>query len=227
MTWLAIDTATDRASVALGGPGGTMAQETIIGARRHAAGLLLAVEACLERAGMTYGHIEGIALADGPGSFTGLRVGAAVAKALIRADRIPFWVAPSLQVVAAGAAVEQGATVVAVANALRGELFAAAYRFWVGRVQTVLIPTVVTPSGLLQRLTGPFVVAGPAAPVLGGEPSWPDAVRLLELVGAAGGARLVAAPDRWEPEYGRPAEAQAKWEREHGQLLAHPASRAG
>ena len=39
-------------------------------------------------------------------------------------------------------------------------------------------------------------------------------------------ARLVAEPLTWEPEYGRPAEAQALWEARHGRALPHP-SRSG
>ena len=88
--WLAIDTATDRASIALGGPGLVAARAEVVGARRHAAELLPAIERCLAEAGLGYGALEGIVLADGPGSFTGLRVGAAVAKALVRARRMPL-----------------------------------------------------------------------------------------------------------------------------------------
>ena len=162
-------------------------------------------------------------LADGPGSFTGLRVGATVARALIRVRRMPFWVAPSVLVAAAGAGASPGETVLTVSNALRGEFFAAAYRFGGGVVETVLAPTVLTPSQVLERVPAPSRLAGPAAGSFGGEPTWPDAVHLLALVGVAGGVRLIADPGQWEPEYGRPAEAQAKWEREHGRPLANPA----
>jgi len=55
----------------------------------------------------------------------------------------------------------------------------------------------------------------------------PKAAQLLELIGTANGVRLVAEPDRWEPDYGRPAEAQAKWERTHGGTLADSPGRAG
>src|SRR5512134_1693198 len=102
--WLALDTATDRASLALGGPGGVLARETLVGARSHAASLLPAVAACLARAGSAREAIEGIALADGPGSFTGLRVGAAAAKAMVRVQPVPLWAAPSLLVCAAARA---------------------------------------------------------------------------------------------------------------------------
>lgn len=224
--WLALDTATDRASVALGGPGGVVARTEIVGARRHAAELLPAIERCLAEADAGYGALEGIVLADGPGSFTGLRVSAAVAKALLRARPVPLWIAPSLLVCAAGASVPDGSAILAVSNALRGELFAAAYRIWPARVEEVLAPAVLRPEAIPVRLPGPAAVVGPAAPLLGAEPTWPDAGALLALVGRAGGVRLVADPQGWEPDYGRPAEAQVQWERKHGRPLDHPAGPA-
>lgn len=226
--WLALDTATDRASIALGGPGEILAEAQIVGARRHASGLLPALEAALARIGASPAQIEGLVLADGPGSFTGLRVGASVAKAMVRVRQMPLWTAPSLLAVARGAEVEPGETVAAVSDALRGELFAGAWRFQPGAVEWVLPPTVLTPAGFRERLGAGVRIVGTGAPLLGaGEPSWPRAAALLDLIGLAGGVRRVADPAGWEPAYGRPAEAQAKWEREHGRPLTDPAGAPG
>lgn len=222
--WLALDTATDRASIALGGPAGAHAQAEIVGARRHAAGLLPALERLLAGLDASPEQIEGIVLADGPGSFTGLRVGASVAKALVRVHRMPLWTAPSLLGVAWSARSGPGEVVAAVSDALRGELFSGAWRFNPGAIEWVLAPAVLSPAGLRERLGTSVRIVGSAAPLLGaGEPTWPRAGALLELVGMAGGVRLVTDPAIWEPDYGRPAEAQAKWEREHGRPLRDPA----
>ena len=102
MIWLALDTATDRASVALGTGMSDAVEETLTGARRHASGLLPMVDRLLERAGIGLERIGGVVLSDGPGSFTGLRVGASVAKALVRARGLEVRSAPSLMVRAAG-----------------------------------------------------------------------------------------------------------------------------
>lgn len=226
--WLALDTATDRATIALGGPDGIHAEAEIVGARRHAAGLLPALERALAGLGVRAEQIEGIVLADGPGSFTGLRVGASVAKALVRIDRMPLWTAPSLLGVARGVPSQSGEIVAAVSDALRGELFVGAWRFHPGAVECVLPPTVLSPAGIRERLGTSVRITGSAAPLLGaGEPTWPRAGALLELVGLAGGVRLVADPAGWEPDYGRPAEAQVKWEREHGRLLRDSAGTPG
>ena len=229
--WLALDTATDRASVALGVAGAVPMEENISGARRHAASLLPAVQSLLRRAGASLNDLEGIAVSDGPGSFTGLRVGASVAKALVHARRIPLWTAPSLMVRAAGVA-RGGALVLSVANALRGEIYAAAYRFFPDRVETELAPSVRRPADLVTSGLEPGLVVGEAPseilaaleswigrPVIGPPEGSPRAARLLELIGRPGGASLVKADREWEPVYGRPAEAQARWEMAHGRPL--------
>ncbi|MEO8636248.1 MAG: tRNA (adenosine(37)-N6)-threonylcarbamoyltransferase complex dimerization subunit type 1 TsaB [Gemmatimonadales bacterium] len=225
--WLALDTATDQASVAVGGPGWCAAEETIIGARRHAVALLPAIQGVLARAAGGLASIEGIILADGPGSFTGLRVGAAVAKALVRGRSVRLWCAPSLLAVARVAGGDETGTILAVSDALRGALYAAAYRFRPGVIETILEPTVVPVGEVLARVPSPARIVGPAAAVLGGTTVWPRASALLSIVGVAGGAYAVTDPAGWEPVYGRPAEAQVQWERTHGRALDHPVGRAG
>jgi tRNA threonylcarbamoyl adenosine modification protein YeaZ len=224
--WLAIDTATDRASVALGLPGGTGVERTVAGARRHAAELLPAIRGALEAEGARLEQIEGVLLSDGPGSFTGLRVGASVAKALVQTHGVGLWTAPSLMVCAAGLD-QEGRLVLAVADALRGELFAAAYRVWTGAVETVVPASVYPPERLRVLVPNPDLITGPAAGELGGVSAFPSARALLGLMGKSGGARRLPDPVSWSPEYGRPAEAQAKWERIHGRPLSHSAGRTG
>lgn len=229
--FLALDTATERASLALGLPGAVPLEESIGGARRHAAALLPAVQSLLQRAGASLDDLRGIALSDGPGSFTGLRVGASVAKALVQARSLPLWTAPSLLVRAAGVA-RGDELVLAIANALRGEVYAAAYRFLPGGIQTDLIPSVRRPDELVNSGLQPAVIVGEAPAeivailehwvgrqVVGPPEGSPRAARLLDLIGQKGGAREVAAVREWEPVYGRPAEAQARWESAHGRPL--------
>jgi tRNA threonylcarbamoyladenosine biosynthesis protein TsaB len=229
--WLALDTATDRASVALGVGGAVPMEENIGGARRHAASLLPALQGLLRLAGASLDDLEGIAVSNGPGSFTGLRVGAAVAKALVHSRGVPLWTAPSLMVRAAGVARGDG-LVLSLASALRGEVYAAAYRFFPDRVVTELAPSVRRPAELVGCSLEPALVVGEAPaeilaaleswvgrPVIGPPEGSPRAARLLDLIGRPGGASLVEDARNWEPVYGRPAEAQARWEMAHGRPL--------
>lgn len=236
---LAIETATDRASVALGPSADGAFEHTIVGARRQAAELVPAINDLLRKAGVGLGAVTAIVLSDGPGSFTGLRVGAAVAKALVQARGLPLWVAPSLLVRARGVA-RAGETVLAVADALRGELYAAAYRFEAGAVRTLLAPSVYRPSALADGLPRPDRLVGeaPAAGLrvledgfgrrlIGGEDGAPRARVLLGLLDVSGGATRVDPVEGWQPEYGRPAEAQARWETAHGRPLPDSVGLAG
>src|SRR6266545_2797653 len=227
MTWLALDTATDRASVALGTSAGDALEESLVGARRHAGALIPMIDRLLARAGLGLDALSGVAFSDGPGSFTGLRVSAAVVKSLVRVRGLEVRVAPSL-LVGAAARAEPGAVVLAVSNALRGELYAAVYRFEPDRVETVFAPTVWKPEQLIAAAPRPDYIVGdgPAdalrmlsgwagRDVMSGEAGLPRAAFLLQLLHQPGGARMIANLDLWEPEYGRPAEAQARWELAH------------
>lgn len=234
--WLAVDTATDRASVALGTGPDDIAEEEISGARRHAASLVPMVDRLLQRRGIGLEAVTALAVADGPGSFTGLRVGAAMVKALASARRLPLWTAPSLMVRAAGVA-GPGATVLALADALRGEVYAGLYRFHPGWVETMVAAGVQRPEALAERAPIPDLLVGDVpAPIQAGLEAWagrslirppqgaPHARMLIALTALAGGAGRVDA-QRWEPEYGRPAEAQARWEIAHGRPLPDPGGR--
>jgi len=228
---LALETATDRASIALGTTAADAVEREIVGARRHAAELLPAVERLLADARLGLSAVSALVVSDGPGSFTGLRVGAAVAKALAHARGLPLWTAPSLLVRAAGLA-RAGDTVLAVANALRGDVYAAAYRFEADAIHQLLPPSVYRPEDLLarglsvSRLVGDVppalartLEAGIRCPLVTSPEGGPRARTLLGLVDRRGGAARVERVEGWEPVYGRPAEAQARWETAHGRPL--------
>lgn len=239
MISLALDTTTDRLTVALARPGRPVLERKLDGARQHAAALLPLIEALLQEAGIGLGEVERIAIADGPGGFTGLRVGAAVVKALARArPGLEVWSASTLMVRAAAVAPPGGARVLVATSALRGELYAALYRMALPiLVSTEMAPAIATVESL-QRIGPDLVVADApdrlverladqyAVPVVRGGASLPQATRLLTLLDAEGGAVRIERLDDWEPNYGRPAEAQARWEAAHGRALPDPAGRA-
>jgi tRNA threonylcarbamoyladenosine biosynthesis protein TsaB len=230
--WLALETATDRASVAIGETADDAVEESLTGARRHAGALLPMVQAVLRRRGAALEQVAGVVVSDGPGSFTGLRVGASAAKALVRARRVPLRAAPSLMARAlAGAGPGQG-RVLAVSDALRGEVYAGAFRFLAGQVVTELEPGVWRPDSLAELDLAPDALVGEVPPaarsvlerwsgleMVGPPGGSPRATGLIALVTMAGGARLVPEAAAWEPVYGRPAEAQARWEITHGRPL--------
>ena len=217
MSWLAIDTATDRASVAVGHTLSDAIELNVDGARRHAALLLPTIARVLEAAGIGLDAVRSIVVADGPGSFTGLRVGATVAKALAVARGWPVFSAPSLMARAHSAS-RSGELVRVSSDALRGDVYAAVYRFLPDRVESLVAPSVVS--------RGAFAGLAPAGAIDASDmPA--SAAHLIALAALRGGAVPIEAVGAWEPEYGRPAEAQAQWERVHGRPLSGAAGVAG
>lgn len=239
MISLALDTTTDRLTVALARPGHPVLEKKLDGARQHAAALLPLIEALLVQAGIGLGEVDRIAMADGPGGFTGLRVGAALVKALARArPGLEVWTASTLMVRAAAVAPPGGALVLVATSALRGELYAALYRMALPlSVSAEMAPAIATveslrrvspdlvvadaPDRLVERLANQFAV-----PLVRGGASLPQATRLLTLLDAEGAAVRIENLDDWEPYYGRPAEAQVRWEAAHGRALPDPAGGA-
>jgi tRNA threonylcarbamoyladenosine biosynthesis protein TsaB len=213
-----MDTATDRASVAIGRSAGSAVEEHLDGARRHAAAVLPMIQRLLDRLGLSLEDLHGVVIADGPGSFTGLRVGASVAKALADSRDLPVFSAPSLMARALAASAGAGSPVVVTSNALRGDVYAAVYRFSGEAVETLLSPRVIPAQQLPGILPARTVDAGDTPA---------DARELIALTALAGGAVRMAELAGWEPMYGRPAEAQAVWERTHGRPLSSASGLAG
>lgn len=231
MTYLALDCATDVGSVAVGEPG-SPGPEIVIGGRRHAAELVPAARECLRLAGRSWPDLAGVIVADGPGSFTGLRIAFATAAGLLRQrPGMPLLTAPSLLAAAwIGSRVAAGPRVAALFDALRGEVYAAIYEFG-ETIQVLLAPGLTTVDALAASGVSASLAVGdgtrsradlirrwtghdPLPPPEGA----PRASALIELLGRGVVARVADLSD-WEPAYGRPAEAQARWEKAHGRPL--------
>lgn len=211
---LALDTATDRASIALA-VAGAAARETVIESRRELSRAIeRAASELLREAGVRAADLGAVLVADGPGSFTGLRIGVAFAKGVCRVLGIRMLTAPSLLGAARAACPARG-TVVAEYDALRGDVYRAVYRFSSGEVggEEVGVETVEAPRlvrfGAALPAKGPVVLAGADRA---------SAAALLRLIGVSGGASEVRDPASWEPAYGRPAEAETRLLARHGRV---------
>jgi tRNA threonylcarbamoyladenosine biosynthesis protein TsaB len=115
----------------------------------HARELMPAVAEVLERSGLAWHDLDAIAVGVGPGSFTGLRIGIATARALAAAAGLQLRPVSSLAALARG--IEQlgsDSVVLPVIDAKRGEVFAAAYD--AGR--ELWAPFVASPETLAERV---------------------------------------------------------------------------
>lgn len=123
------------------------------------------IEEVLAQAGVRRPALAAVAVSAGPGSYTGLRIGVSVAKAIAEALSIPLVAVPSL---AAAARAAPGLTpVLAAFPSRRGEVFAAAFQREKGAVRQMGATLAGDPAALLTGLgeQGIQVTAavGPAA----------------------------------------------------------------
>lgn len=207
-TLLSLDTATDRPTLALGSPGSPGADVPIADRHDLSRDIDRVARELLATRGVSARELAGVVVADGPGSFTGLRIGIAFAKGLCRVLGVPLLSAPSMLGAAASSHLPPPASrplvppdprlVVAEYDALRGDVYRAIYRFGAAGVEVVAAP--------LLAHAGTDASGG----ALRAFERDASAAALLALVGAPGGPVPVAQPGTWEPSYGRPAEAEAR-----------------
>ena len=122
---LAIDTATDQAGIGVF-DGHRLATRSWPGSRQQTTSLLPHIESLIEDVGIGLPDLGAVAVAIGPGSFTGLRVGLSVAKGLVLASGCALVGIPTLDV-SAMPLVEAGIPCMAVAPAGRGRVVWAKY----------------------------------------------------------------------------------------------------
>jgi len=178
--------------------------------------------------------LEGFAVGLGPGSFTGLRIGLATWKGLAYANRRPIAGVSSLAAMALEASRSadgpEGALLVPLLDARKGEVYAGFYRASAGGVTAVRPEEAIAPAALPGLLDG--LVAGqpgavgfgegyaayaellaPRLPRLDGAPAFPsaEAVGLLAAPRLAGATYDDQALFALEPHYVRKSEAEVKF----------------
>jgi tRNA threonylcarbamoyladenosine biosynthesis protein TsaB len=210
---LALDAALSVGTVALLRDGALVAEAAVAMRGEREERLMPAVRDVFRSAGATTADLTEVVCGAGPGSFTSLRIAAAIAKGIAAVRGCPLAAVGSLPLVAAGAArpLAPGRYLAAI-EAMRGECFAA--------------ELAVDEEGVVRQEGGARIVArvdlereaaragartlGPGLDV----EAVPHARGALRVEG-----RRVVALDSWEPDYGRLAEAQVRWESAHGRPL--------
>jgi tRNA threonylcarbamoyladenosine biosynthesis protein TsaB len=124
---LNIETATKNCSVALAKDGKTIiCNEIAEEGYSHAERLHVFIESVLKEAEITYKDLAAIAVSQGPGSYTGLRIGVSAAKGLCFALDIPLIAVDTLQTLASQATISDG-LIVPMIDARRMEVYSAIF----------------------------------------------------------------------------------------------------
>ncbi len=225
MRILGIDTATWTASVGLRVDGELAAEASRTADGSHAVSLLALVHDVLQAGRCAVHELDAVAVAGGPGSFTGLRIGLSVAKGISYATGARLVAVPTLEALARTVSHLEG-NLCPTLDARKGEVYAACFRSSAAGVERLSDDVLLSPEALLRMLPTPCVVLGDAVGVYGAllRQRLGDGVILLSedtygpsggVVAAMGIERLAAGePDdltQLEPRYIRPSEAELKW----------------
>lgn len=124
---LAVDTSTQSVGIALFDGNQILCEESWISRRYHTVELANAVQSNLFRAGLTAADLHVLAVASGPGSFTGLRIGLALIKGIAYTHKLPVIAIPTLDITARAVPV-RGTRLAAVLQAGRNRLAVGWYK---------------------------------------------------------------------------------------------------
>ncbi len=218
MLLLALDTATDRGSLALLEDDRLVGETFLDTPGTFLVHLLPALDKLLTRTGRALSEVQAIAVSQGPGNFTGLRLGLATAQGLALSLACPLTPVPTLEVLACPW-VGRPSPVAALVDAKRGEVYLGCFDCRGAFPEPLGPPERLPASDLAARLRPPLLLTGPGLTACRGflpEPLPPEmnlAPEELRLPRASWVARLgrrrlelglTARPPELTPLYLRP-----------------------
>lgn len=165
MPILAIDTATLVSSVALATADTLAAELTLQTRKTHSELLMPHIAQILQMAAIERSALKAVAVSIGPGSFTGLRIGLATAKAFSYALRIPLIGVPTLAALAFNCPVP-GIILSPVLDAQKGNVYQSLYTWRNNEFEELVRPRVIPFAAALEELTEmnkPVLLLGEAA----------------------------------------------------------------
>jgi len=160
MRILSIDTSTSETSVSISADGAIVASISQTPHPSHSRNLLLLVKNTLEKAGLSIGEMDAFAVACGPGSFTGLRIGVSSAMGIGDALGKPVAGVGSMEAIAVSHGPAEKGFLCPILNARQGEVYAALFGFGGKGMTRVTEDMALPPEELAGMLNGPVTFVG-------------------------------------------------------------------
>lgn len=224
---LAIETSTKMCSLAIADRGHIVSEWHVDSGRTHSTGIMLQLEALLERSNIDKKSLTAVAVSIGPGSFTGLRIALSLAKALAIALAIPLIGVPTPLVLARGC-IDTDKYIATILDAQRNNFYYTLF-FYNGNAWQELSPTtILTYTAIIdqvQAMDKPVMLAGDfKGELFAGAANAQILPEILRLPRAANLAILatqrlsdgqIDCPYTLKLNYLKPSEAEIVWEQKH------------
>ena len=162
MLTLAFETSAKAASVALTENGKLLGESYQNTGLTHSQTLMVMAEDLLKQCGKTVSDLTAVAVAEGPGSFTGVRIGVAAAKGLSWGGQLPCYGVSTLEAMAESLGVWEG-HICACMDARRNQVYNALFYVNQGKLERVCPDRAIALSELseeLKSLEGPIFLVG-------------------------------------------------------------------
>lgn len=215
---LVLEASTYAGSVALlDGSRLLMEQSVVMRGKEHEA-LMAAVGDLLATCALSPTQVRRVICGAGPGSFTSLRIAGAIAKGISAASGAPLVPISSLALMIGALPSRSAGRYLAVLDAMRSESYVQQFDVDADQRIVAAAPHFVIPTAAVND-TALELGATSVGPARSGaqraEPHARGASAITNMIHEATPAELAG----WEPLYGRLAEAQVKWEADHGRAL--------
>lgn len=162
MKLLAIDTCLSAASVAVASEDKVFGLFYIDNKLTHSVKLIPMIESVLFELDMTAADIDAFACTNGPGSFTGIRIGMATVRGLAMPHNKPIVTVPSLAAAAYNFS-SQSLPVISMTDARNSQVFYGKYQFTENGFNELLAPQAAEISEISASITAPVIVCGDGA----------------------------------------------------------------
>lgn len=230
MKILAIESSNQTMSTATVENGLVVAEYTRNGNLQHSTQLMPAIEAVMAKSGWKPQDLDRIAVSQGPGSYTGVRIGATIAKTLAWTLKKPLVPVSSLELLAANARLSPYA-IIPLINARRKQVYASIYKEENGKLVTLRPDAYVDSETFFRELAegeGPYLFVGQDIPLfetrirelLQEKAYFAPSHEWLPRAGTLGVLSQDMEPvdaHLFTPQYLKKSEAEENWEKLHQQ----------